>query len=270
MPHSLPVNRPRLLTVKRITDLSKGLRRLTLSSPDLADYPFTCGGAHIKIMLPRPGQSEIVLPIPTPQGPRWDDPATRPIIRTFTLRAFRRERLELDIDFALHGELGPASHFALHAVPGDRLAISGPGGPNPMLQEADFYYMAGDLTALPAICAMAEVMRPGARGEIALLVPDEEEIHPLALPSGVNLSWFVGGAEQAQALIAHLTALPMEREKSYFWFGGEEGLVLPLRRHTRRILDVDRRQVYAVPYWRLGKSEDAYHQDRHEAMESEA
>ncbi|ENY70415.1 siderophore-interacting protein [Aeromonas diversa] len=268
MSHLPPVNRPRLLTVTRITELSPGLRRLTLSSPDLADYPFTCGGAHIKIMLPRPGQSEIVLPTPTPQGPRWEDPATRPIIRTFTLRAFRREQLELDIDFALHGELGPASHFALHAVPGDRLAISGPGGPTPMLQEADNYYMAGDLTALPAICAMAEVMSPQAKGEILLLVPHRDEIQEIPLPSGVTQTWFVGEPDQTAPLVEHFIRLPIAPEASYFWFGGEEGLVLPLRQHIRRTLDVDRRRVYAVPYWRHGKSEDAYHQDRHAAMES--
>ncbi|MNO09507.1 Vibriobactin utilization protein ViuB [compost metagenome] len=60
----------------------------------------------------------------------------------------------------------------------------------------------------------------------------------------------------------------MASEQSYFWFGGEEGLVVPLRRHVRRALEVDRSQVYAVPYWRHGKDEDAYHQDRHVVMDS--
>ena len=42
----------------------------------------------------------------------------------------------------------------------------------------------------------------------------------------------------------------------------------PLRRHVRRTLDTDRQRVYAVPYWRSGKDEDAYHQDRHVVMDS--
>ena len=209
MSQSAPVNRPRLLTVKHIQDVSPHLRRICLTSPELADYPFTCGGAHIKIMLPKPGQAHAVLPTPTPQGPRWEDPSQRPIMRTFTIRAFRREALELDIDFALHDDGGPASRFASQAKPGDLLAISGPGGPDPMLQPASYYYMVGDLTALP-----------------------------------------------------------LEEQQSYFWFGGEEGLVVPMRRHVRRTLEVDRTRVYAVPYWRHGKDEEAYHHARHDVMDS--
>ncbi|WP_439842984.1 siderophore-interacting protein [Aeromonas taiwanensis] len=268
MSQPAPVNRPRLLTVKHVHDVSPNLRRVCLTSPELTDYPFSCGGAHVKIMLPRPGQSEIVLPTPTPQGPRWLDPAQKPVIRTFTIRAFRREALELDIDFALHGEAGPASRFALHAKPGDKLAISGPGGPDPMLQPASHYNMAGDLTSLPAISAMAEVMPSDARGHIALLVPHQDDVQDLSLPEGVSLRWFLGTPDQIAPLVAYFTALPMVAEQSYFWFGGEEGLVVPLRRHVRRTLDVDRQRVYAVPYWCSGKDEDAYHQDRHTVMDS--
>lgn len=192
MSQPTPVNRPRLLTVKHVRDVSPHLRRVCLTSPELADYPFTCGGAHIKIMLPQPGQTHAVLPTPTPQGPRWEDPSQRPIMRTFTIRAFRREALELDIDFALHGDAGPASRFAMQVKPGDLLAISGPGGPDPMLQPARHYYMVGDLTSLPAISAMAEVMPADAQGHIALLVPYQEDVQDLSLPAGVTLRWFIG------------------------------------------------------------------------------
>ena len=268
MSQPAPANRPRLLTVKHVQDVSPHLRRICLTSPELVDYPFSCGGAHVKIMLPRPDQREIVLPTPTDKGPRWLDPAQKPVIRTFTIRAFRREALELDIDFALHGEAGPASRFALHAKPGDRLAISGPGGPDPMLQTAEHYYMAGDLTALPAISAMAEVMPADARGHIALLVPYQEDVQDLSLPAGVTLRWFVGSPEETAPLVEYFTALPLEEQQSYFWFGGEEGLVVPMRRHVRRTLEVDRTRVYAVPYWRHGKDEEAYHHARHDVMDS--
>ena len=108
------------------------------------DYPFSCGGAHVKIMLPRPGQREIVLPTPTDKGPRWLDPAQKPVIRTFTIRAFRREALELDIDFALHGEAFWPRQSFLPCTP-NRVT----GSPSraravdPMLQTAEHYYMAG-------------------------------------------------------------------------------------------------------------------------------
>ncbi len=74
--------------------------------------------------------------------------------------------------------------------------------------------------------------------------------------------------EETAPLVEYFTALPLEEQQSYFWFGGEEGLVVPMRRHVRRTLEVDRTRVYAVPYWRHGKDEEAYHHARHDVMDS--
>ncbi|MGC8383232.1 siderophore-interacting protein [Pseudomonas aeruginosa] len=52
----------------------------------------------------------------------------RPPMRTYTIRALRREAGEVDIDFVLHGETGPASRWAAHARPGERLVMSAPDG----------------------------------------------------------------------------------------------------------------------------------------------
>ena len=70
--------RARLIQVQSWHDLSPHLRRIVFHSPELADYPFTRNGAHIKILLPRAGQSKPVLPDLTPQGPRWPDKAAAP------------------------------------------------------------------------------------------------------------------------------------------------------------------------------------------------
>ncbi|MGL5975510.1 MAG: siderophore-interacting protein [Aeromonas sobria] len=47
MSPSLPPNRPRLLTVNAVTQITPHLRRITFGGSELVDYPFTCGGAHI-------------------------------------------------------------------------------------------------------------------------------------------------------------------------------------------------------------------------------
>ncbi|WP_321149281.1 siderophore-interacting protein [Aeromonas jandaei] len=267
MTQSLPPNRPRPVTVKRVQQLTPHLRRITFGGRELVDYPFTCGGAHIKVMLAQPHQSEPVMPAMTAGGPRWSHPADKPVIRTYTIRAFRRDELELDIDFVLHGDSGPASAFATDAKPGDKVILSGPGGPNPMLQPAEHYCLVGDLTALPAIMAMCEVMPADACGEIAILVPDQADAQPLTLPVGVHCHWFVG-EPATSGILEHVQALPLSRDGGFFWLGGEEALVLPLRRHFRSVLDVERQSLYAVPYWRRGKSEEAYHQTRHDVMDS--
>ncbi|PJG57853.1 siderophore-interacting protein [Aeromonas cavernicola] len=265
----LPAKRPRLVTVKTAVQLSPHLRRLCFSGSELADYPVTCGGAHIKVMLAQPYQSEPVLPVMTASGPRWANPEDKPIIRTYSIRAVRPETQELEIDFVIHGDSGPASAFAVHAKPGDKVILSGPGGPHPMLPLADHYLLVGDLTALPAITAMCEVMPTNARGEIAIVVPDKADAQPISLPIGVRCQWFVG-EPAASGLLDHVLSLPLSRDGGFFWLGGEEALVLPLRRYLRSTLEVDRQSLYAVPYWRRGKSEEAYHQTRHEVMDNES
>lgn len=273
--------RARLLTIKSIHDISPNLRRLCLTSPTLFDFPFTCGGAHIKIMLPKAGQNSIVLPVKTEKGPRWENPADKPLLRTFSVRGFRPEKLELDIDFALHGETGPASAFAVNAQVGDKLGISSPGGPTPMYRNTAAVYMAGDLTSLPAISAMLEVMPKTVKGYIGILVPQKEDIQDLMTPDNLTLQWIIGQPSEYQQLvnnvIKHIEAdsdiirdndLDATVEHAGFWFGGDEHFVKALRQYVRRHLDVPREHVYAIPYWRFGETEEVYHQTRHDFMDN--
>jgi NADPH-dependent ferric siderophore reductase len=262
--------RPRLLQVRQIIDITPSLRRITLHSDELADYPDAQGGAHIKLMFAQPGQAHPVLPELTERGPRWADPASKPVMRTFTLRALRRERGELDVEFALHGGTGPAARFIEQVKPGDWLGLSAPGGPQPMLPPARRYYLAGDLTALPAIAALVSQLPADATGAIAVLVPTAADIQPFALPAGIAIHWEVGGREQHGALQQWFCLQASDASDSHFWLAGEQDLVLPLRRHVRRTLGADRAHVYAVPYWRAGRSEEEYHDERHEVMDAEA
>lgn len=47
-------------------------------------------------------------------------------MRTYTIRALRPARAEVDVEFVLHGDNGPASRWAMDARPGDRLAMTAP------------------------------------------------------------------------------------------------------------------------------------------------
>src|SRR3546814_12407208 len=55
---------------------------------------------------------------------------TRPVVRNYTIRAYRAagsglfgESTEIDIDFAYHGDIGPASAWADTASTGDNVAL---------------------------------------------------------------------------------------------------------------------------------------------------
>ncbi len=90
-----------------------------------------------------------------------------------------------------------------------------------MLQTAEHYYMAGDLTALPAISAMVEVMPAHALGHIALLVPHQDDVQDLSLPAGVACagSWAIRNRPRPWWRISPPSLWSLRR--SYFWFAGK-------------------------------------------------
>ena len=80
------------------------------AGPDLARCTTAGLDQRIKLFLPLAGQTEPVVP----EGPDWytDYRAmpehVKPPMRTFTIRDLRAEAHERDVDFVLHGDLGPA------------------------------------------------------------------------------------------------------------------------------------------------------------------
>ena len=167
----------------------------------------------------------------------------RPVIRTYTVRAVRPERAELDVDVVLHGvddgHAGPAARWAAAAVPGDRIVLLGPDRPGsgrPWGVEwapppaARTLLLAGDETAVPAVCTILESLggRPttaegasqrGAseertearsrthghvpRSVTALLeVPTADDAMNVALPAGASLRWLPrDGAARGSRLV---------------------------------------------------------------------
>lgn len=114
--------------LKRRIALSPSLTRLVFSGPDVAEMTTLAPDQRVKLLFPAPDGSR-----PNLSNERhWKAahsalPADqRPPMRTYTIRALRREALEVDIDFVLHGVNGPASAWATHAQVGDSLQMVAP------------------------------------------------------------------------------------------------------------------------------------------------
>lgn len=262
---------PRLLQVVRSQRIAPHLQRVTLGGESLHGFPVQSHGAHIKIFLPRAHQQRPQLPQLTEQGILWPPAHERPITRTYSVRAYRQLKNELDVEFVMHGEgeaSGPAAHWAAHAQPGDYLGIAGPGGPDPLLAPADWHLLAGDMTALPAIAALLENLHSAARGYVFIETDTIANQLDLRHPAGISIHWLERDSRRELLLEAIKTVAPPIGVTSLSAFiAGENLAVVSIRDYLRTTYGLTKKNLYAIPYWRRGQDEETYHQERHRIMD---
>src|SRR5688500_12831115 len=123
-------------SVAAVRRLGPSFVRLTLTGPELAGFGAAGCDQRFKLVLSRDDAGLARL---RDRGQDWYPEycampeEQRPVIRTYTVRAVRPERAELDVDVVLHGvedgHAGPAASWAAAAVPGDRTTLLGPDRP---------------------------------------------------------------------------------------------------------------------------------------------
>ncbi|NQX12809.1 siderophore-interacting protein [Microbacteriaceae bacterium VKM Ac-2855] len=217
-----PGYRPFRVRVAAVNRLSPHFVRVTFTGDDLDE--FGTGGLDTRIKLVMPTSSsdidgfaramaddESVTGFAADWYERWRslDADRRNPIRTYTARAVRPARSEVDIDFVAHGDAGPASAWVGTARPGDELVLVGPdalaeenrGGICWHPGTARSFLLAGDETAVPAIASILETLPQKATGAVFLEVPTHEDRIAISAPVGVSVQWVVrGGAEYGAVL----------------------------------------------------------------------
>ena len=250
------------LQVVRTRRLGPSMVRVTFGGEDLA-YFFSDGcDQSLSLFLPHPHQTEPQVPLELGDGwwQGWrelpDD--VRAVMRSYTLRALRRNPDEIDIDFVLHTPAGPASEWASRAAAGDRVLLLGPAiADNRAIrfrppQDTDLVVVWGDETAVPAVSAILEALPAGTRARVWLEVQDAADIQDLVTEADAEITWLVreDGLDAIRAAQLPPAGLP------YVWIAGESGRVKALRRHFVGERGIDRRRVTFVGYWRQGMSEE--------------
>lgn len=194
-------------TLTRKVSLSPALCRLTFGGADVTAMKTVAPDQRIKIFFPDAEGQPSALPITA----QWlsiyksVEPALRAPMRTYTIRHLRADQAEVDVDFVLHGETGPASRWALHAQPGDKVQIAAPnrafvgdpGGYEWKPAQADRVLLIADETALPAVAGILEDLagQPNPpQTEAFLEVPSRADCIALASWPGLRLEWLVRDA----------------------------------------------------------------------------
>jgi NADPH-dependent ferric siderophore reductase len=258
--------------VTEISQLTPGMRRITLAGDKLASYPNDGPGTHFKLLLPAPGQAEVVLPATGPDGGLvWPEP--RPIRRTYTPRYVDREGRRLAVDFVLHGDGnggaaghgGPASAWAAAARVGDRTVVTGARGAYRIDPDAGWTLLVADETALPAVGTILDDAPAGARVMLVAEVAGEDEHLEFGTTADLTTVWchrdsgHAGFGTLAAQAVREL-ALPVgSAGRGMCWVGLEASAMRVVRRHLLGDRGLEREQVYTRGYWKLGEADHPDH-----------
>ena len=258
--------RPRMLQMVRASVLTPRLKRIVFGG-DLEDFPTGSDGYHIKLFFPRKNQTRPVLPTLGPDGPIWPPPDQKPITRTFTIQHFDHSASELHIDFVIHDH-GTAGRWARHAKPGDHLGLAGPGN-DPFPRGYTTHLIAGDLSASPAIAAFLKTLPSDARATVFMEVPEPSDRLEMPSPADIAIHWFYlkQRPSASNQLLEAVRKTPISRQDTAAIIAGESSAVVAIRDYLRDNYGMTKRNLYAVPYWQDGSTEEAYHDERHRIMD---
>jgi NADPH-dependent ferric siderophore reductase len=252
--------RLRRVEVRRAEALGPRLLRLTFTGDELDGLVIDQPAASVRLLLPSPGTTELVLPqwagneFLLPDG-------RRPILRTFTPRRLDASAVELDLDVVLHGG-GAASTWAVAARPGAPAAISGPGRGYELDPGAPALLLAGDETAMPAIGQLLESLPAAlpvqvhlevARPDGRLAILDQQA----STRAATTLAWYdlPEGAPPGDALVAAVKAADIAAGERV-WAAGEAAAVQRIRRHLFDEREMARAHTTVRGYWKHGRAGD--------------
>lgn len=247
---------PRRVEVLSVDRLSPHLVSVTVGGEALVGFRQPLPTAHVKLFLPdRFG----VLPSPVVEDDgmvSW--PNGRPVMRTYTPRRFDDEAHTIEMHLVLHGD-GAASRWAERARPGDVAAIGGPGGGLDPEPSAMRWWIAADLSALPAAATLVESLPDGASGHVHLEIDDEADRVDIFDHPGAHVMWHVRKHEAPGAL---LEAVAREAEllaDTRVWAACEASAVRRLRTQVVLKRVHDARLTTTRGYWRIGSANHPDH-----------
>ncbi|MFJ7106843.1 siderophore-interacting protein [Pseudomonas sp. NPDC098740] len=186
--------------------LSPHLMRVTLAGPMVTEMATWAPDQRVKLFFPAVDGS----PARLAHGDGWYaryrsmPVAQRPAMRTYTIRHLRAEQGEVDIDFVLHGETGPASRWAIHAVAGEPIQIVAPDRQFSADDAGGFEWkppkqlkhllLVADATALPAALGILDELAALAVPPITQAFFEVDSVDdPLPVPDwpGLSVEWLI-------------------------------------------------------------------------------
>lgn len=236
----------RELTVTAASQLTQNMRRITLHGEELASFPENAQGAYFKLVF-------------------LGEDSEKPILRTYTISQYRPGLCEIDVDFMLHASpdgsvSGVAAPWAVQAQPGDSMSVFSPGPATFINTEADWYLLAADMTALPALAANLGRLPIDAKGYIIIEIIADEDRQGLPKPAGMDLIWVVNpepGSDDSPLYVA-IKELAWLGGKASVWAACEFKTMKKTRQYFKQNRNVEKSHLYISSYWKKGLQEEEH------------
>lgn len=245
---------PRRFEVTGSRTVTPNMLRITLGGEGMETFPAGQQGGYVKLMLDPQPDSE------------------KPTVRTYTVRSQRADGI--DVDFALHGvgtaNAGPATEWAMNAQVGQMISVGGPGPAKPLPEGADWYIVAGDMTALPAISVNLEALPRSARGVAVIEIQHDEDRQAIDAPVGIDIHWLVNPETGArpELLADHVRSLGWREGRTYAWAACEFSAMRALRAYLREERGLGPADLYISSYWKAGVTEEQHKTVKREDAEA--
>ena len=234
------MKRIRNIKITNISQLSPNMKRITFHSKDFIDFPENEDGGYVKLLFKQESS---------------DNSFSRP----YTIRSFRKNKLELDIDFSNHfGNQGYATKWASHAKIGDEILISGPGLKKPINENSDWFFFVGDMTALPAIACYLETIPKKAAGFVVLEIISKDDKIKLIKPKNIEIKWVVKSKQNPSVLVDTVKEINWLNGKPYVWVACEFNKMRNLRDFFQKNKKISKNEMYISSYWKLGLDQEEH------------
>lgn len=231
-----PERRLRRAVVRSGEILTPHMKRITIQIDDLADFAVDSQGQWIKLFLPRMEGKTLVG-------------------RAYTIRAFREDSGEIDVDFVLHAH-GVFSAWVEHVRVGDPIDIAGPRAGFRLSSDTRHLLLGGDETALPAIASIIEAVPAGIKIDAFIEIPDIQDEQLIETKAELSLNWLPrhGAAVGARdALSTSMIGADFPDADSEVWFAAEATPVRIVRRHFLVDRGLPATRVTVSGYWKHGE-----------------
>jgi len=253
----------RLLKVRRITELSPYMRRITLTGDDLPGFVSASFDDHIKLMVSAVPGARPNVPKVGPKGLLFEENKPKPDMRDYTPRRYDPTLNELDIEFVLHHE-GPATDWASRAEPGHFVGIAGPRGSFVIPTGFDWHLLIGDETAIPAIGRRLEELPGTAKAIVIIRTVTEDARIKLSSQCRLDIHWISESGLAASgmgALESAVRGISLPDGEGYVWAAGEYSEIKAVRQYLTENLGIDTSRIRAASYWRKSTSNTHEHFD---------